>query len=295
MTAPAPATAAEGLAEIGAARPPLRKVLVLQHVPYEPLGTLDRLLRDRRIRIRFCNFARHPDAAPDLDGCDALIVLGGPMNVDEQQRYPHLSTELRLISAALQRGLPVLGICLGAQLLAHALGAAVARLPRAELGWHEVRLLPAGLADPVLRPLGAASPIFHWHGDTFAIPAGATRLAESDLCANQAFRYGRDAYGLQFHLEVDLALIERWLRVHRHELERSAGPEAAQAIRQQSQAWIAAATARGERLFAALLERYGWRPRELPVRLGHRHTAPLGRLELARGEAPGGAAGPGNC
>ncbi len=254
---------------------PLRKVLVLQHAPYEPLGTLDLMLRQRKIRIRFCNFARTPDAEPDLDDCDALIVLGGPMNVGDQPRYPHLKTELRLIEAALHCGVPVLGICLGAQLLAHALGAEVRRNTRPELGWHEVRLLPSGLADPVLSQLGPAAPIFHWHGDTFAIPAGAERLAESDLCAHQAFRYGKHAYGLQFHLEVDQALIERWLRVHKHELELCDGPEAAQAIRRQNDQWIGPAMARGEALFGALLRQFGWQPRETPLQLGHRSTAPI--------------------
>lgn len=253
----------------------LRKVLVLQHVPHEPLGTLDRMLRARKIRIRFCNFARTPEAEPQLSGCDALIVLGGPMNVGDQPRYPHLKTELRLLEAALSQGVPVLGICLGAQLLAHALGAAVGRNNRAELGWHEVRLRPAGLSDPVLGQLGPAAPIFHWHGDTFGIPAGADHLAESDLCGHQAFRYGQRAYGLQFHLEVDQPLIERWLRVHKQELEQSEGPEAAQAIRRQTDLWIAAAMARGERLFGALLGQYGWQAREAPLQLGHRHTVPM--------------------
>lgn len=253
----------------------LRKVLVLQHVPYEPLGTLDRMLRQRKIRIRFCNFARTPQAQPDLDGCDALIVLGGPMGVADQQRYPHLQTELRLIEAALGQGVPVLGICLGAQLLAHALGAAVTPNPRAELGWHEVRLLPAGLQDAVLGRLGPAAPIFHWHSDTFAIPAGAERLAESDLCAHQAFRYGQRAYGLQFHLEVDQPLIERWLRVHKHELERCDGPQAAAEIRRLNGQWIDAAMARGEALFGALLRQFGWQARPAPLLLGHRSTAPL--------------------
>ena len=182
MTEPArlPATLLPSSEPRGELRP-LRKVLVVQHVPFEPLGTLDRLLRAHKIRIRYVNFARVPDAVPDIGDCDALIVLGGPMNVDEQQRHPHLHTELRLIEQALRQQVPVLGICLGAQLLAHALGAAVGRNPQQELGWHRVRLTPAGLVDPVLRHLGADSAIFHWHGDTFALPHAAQHLAESDL------------------------------------------------------------------------------------------------------------------
>lgn len=254
---------------------PLRKVLVVQHVPYEPLGTLDRLLRAHKIRIHYVNFARVPDAAPDIHDCDALIVLGGPMNVDDQHRHPHLRTELRLIEQALRKQVPVLGICLGAQLLAHALGAAVGRNPQPELGWQRVRLTDHGLRDPVLGRLGAESAIFQWHGDTFAIPHGAEHLAESDLCANQAFRWGRLAYGLQFHLEVDLPLVERWLRVHRQELELHRGPEAVPALRLQTGQEIDGAMARGDALFGALLAEFGWRPRPRALHLGHRATGQI--------------------
>lgn len=255
--------------------PPLRKVLVVQHVPFEPLGTLDRLLRAHKIRIRYINFARAPQAVPDIGDCDGLIVLGGPMNVDEQQRHPHLHTELKLIEQALRKQVPVLGICLGAQLLAHALGAPVGRNPQVELGWHTVRLTPQGLRDPVLKHLGAQSAIFQWHGDTFAIPATAEHLAESDLCANQAFRWGQLAYGLQFHLEVDLPLVERWMRVHQHELELSLGLQAEPALRLQTAREIDGAMARGDALFSALLAEFGWRARPKALHLGHRTTGPI--------------------
>jgi len=247
----------------------LRRVLVVQHVPYEPLGALDALLKARKIRIRYVNFARNPDARPDLAGYDALIVLGGPMNVDQQDCHPHLKTELELLTAALGRGMPVLGICLGGQLLAHALGAAVGRNPAKELGWYHVRLTPSGLADPALRLLGEQAPIFQRHGDTFAIPAGGERLAESDLCPNQAFRFGECAYGLQFHLEVDRHLIERWLRLHARELAATRGAEAAQAIHRQTANWIDASQVRAQQVFGQLLHQFGWRPRDLSRQLGH--------------------------
>ncbi len=247
----------------------LRRVLVVQHVPYEPLGALDALLKARKIRIRYVNFARHPDARPDLAGYDALIVLGGPMNVDEQDRHPHLKTELDLLGAALRRGMPVLGICLGGQLLAHALGATVGRNPTKELGWYDVRLTTSGLVDPALRLLGPQTPIFQWHGDTFAIPAGSERLAQSDLCPNQAFRFGERAYGLQFHLEVDQLLIERWLRLHARELASVRGGEAAHTIHQETAAWIEASQRRAQQVFGQLLHQFGWRPREVTRQLGH--------------------------
>lgn len=252
-----------------ARRGELRRVLVVQHVPYEPLGTLDPLLRARKVRVRYVNFSRHPDARPDVAGYDALIVLGGPMNVRDRLRLPHLDTELRLIDGALRAGIPILGICLGAQLLAHALGAAVQANPVAELGWHEVRLTPQGRADPVLAELGDRAPIFHWHADTFELPGGAQLLAESDLCPRQAYSYQGQAWGLQFHLEVDEQLIGRWLQVYHAELARAHGPAAAARIAGETARHIQGAKALSDRLFSRLLGEFGWREREPGRHLGH--------------------------
>ena len=259
--------------------PPLRKVLVVQHVPHEPLGTLDRLLRARKVRIRFVNFARDPEAVPAVTGYDAVIVLGGPMNVTDEAQHPHLRTEMRLLEAALAAGVPILGICLGAQLLAHVLGAHVGRNQEKELGWHPVSLTPAGLEDRALRHLAPAAQIFHWHGDTFALPSGAEQLAHSPLCPQQAFRYGPHAYGLQFHLEADPPLIERWLRLHATELRDVRGPDAAALIRTETLALSASARALGDAVFGDMLQVFGWQPREPTWQLGHRMT-----VELAAGK-----------
>jgi len=166
------------------------KILVFQHVPFEPLGTLDPLLKEYGFRIRYVNFSRDPAQRPSLAGYDALIVLGGPMSVDDTAEYPNLATEVELIREALEQDLHVLGICLGAQLLAKALGGSVAPNGQHEIGWHEVRLTADGAQDPVLSALETPSPLFHWHGDRFELPPGASLLAESGLCDNQAFRYG---------------------------------------------------------------------------------------------------------
>lgn len=187
------------------------KILVFQHVPFEPLGTLDPLLKNAGFRIRYVNFAREPDQVPSLDGYSALIVLGGPMNVDQIAEYPNLATEVTLLQEALDRKLSVLGICLGAQLLARALGANVGSDCVPEIGWHEVQLSNEGKDDPVLSAFNARQQVFQWHEDAMELPDGAIHLASSDVCEVQAFRFGQHAYGFQFHLEVDHSLIDRWL------------------------------------------------------------------------------------
>jgi GMP synthase (glutamine-hydrolysing) len=189
----------------------MSRILVFQHVAAEPLGTLDPLIRRRGHRIKFVNFEREPDAQPAIDRYHGLVVLGGPMNVEDAGQRAHLVTEMRVIEQALRQDKPVLGICLGAQLLAHVLGAPVRRHARAEIGWYELATTPVGRADPVLAPLGERAPVFQWHAYTFDLPAGAQHLARTGSCENQAFRYARSAYGFQFHLEVDRRLIDRWL------------------------------------------------------------------------------------
>lgn len=249
---------------------PRPKVLVFQHVPFEPLGTLDPLLKEHGFRIRYVNFGRDPQYRPRLAGYDALIVLGGPMNADETEAYPNLATEVELIGEALNRGLHVLGICLGAQLLAKALGGDVRANGAHEIGWHEVRLTGAGARDPVLSALGAPAPLFHWHGDRFELPPGAAHLAESDLCANQAFRHGDLALGLQFHLEVDRALIERWLTVpvNRRLLARLEGSVDPDEVRRATPALIDELEAQSRRVFGRWIDQFGLprRRRALPSR-----------------------------
>ncbi len=192
------------------------RVLVFQHVPYEPLGTLDPLLKERGCRLRYVNFGREPESRPRLEGYDALIVLGGPMNADQISTFPNLLTEMEIIREAVGRDMPVLGVCLGAQLLAKALGGDVSRNALREIGWYDVTLTDAGLADPVLQVFGPRCEVFQWHEDGIALPPGGECLAGSALSEVQAFRFGARAYGFQFHLEVNRPLIERWLTVPAH-------------------------------------------------------------------------------
>jgi GMP synthase (glutamine-hydrolysing) len=197
----------------------MKKLLVLQHVAHELLGSLNPLLKRAGFRIRYVNFARHPNAEPSLDGYDGLIILGGPMSVNDANRLPHLVTELRLIEEAMKRDIPVLGVCLGAQLIAKTLGAEVYRNPEKEIGWYDVSPTDHASSDPLLRPLQKTEKIFQWHGETFDMPTSTRHLAFSPLCANQAFRYGANVYGFQFHMEVDEPMIHRWLKVPENQRE----------------------------------------------------------------------------
>lgn len=200
----------------------MKKVLVFQHVAHEILGTLHPLLRQEGFRIRYANFGRgdHPDL--NVESYDGLVILGGPMGVYEADKHRHLADEIRAIQDAIARDKPVLGICLGAQLIAAALGAKVEKGPTKEIGWYDVSLTEDGAKDPVLGCLSPTEKIFQWHQDFFELPKDAVWLATSPACKYQAFRYGANVYGFQFHLEVDEPMIERWLRLSAHaELFRS--------------------------------------------------------------------------
>lgn len=248
----------------------MSRILVFQHVAAEPLGTLDPLIRRRGHRVKFVNFERQPDARPRLERYKGLIVLGGPMNVEDRDRRAHLQTEIEVIGEALAQGKPVLGICLGAQLLAHALGGTVRRHTTSEIGWYELATTEAGRSDPVLGPLGDLSPIFQWHGYTFDLPDGATHLARTSTCENQAFRHGDNAYGFQFHLEMDGPLIERWLNLptYRDDLIAAGLDRDAESIRADTLARIQAMQGRAHEVFNNFLDLIGTPARRRAMQRG---------------------------
>jgi len=194
----------------------MAKVLVFQHVAYEPLGMLDPMLREAKHRIKYVNFYRHPTAQPSLKGYQALIVLGGPMNVDEIKNHPHLQTEVNVIKEAIKKDIPILGICLGAQLIAYALGSDVYTANGLEVGWYDLEKNAEGRKDKVIKHFKETEKLFQWHGRTYDTPQGAVNLLSSKQCKNQAFRYGDKVYGLQFHLEVTEPVIMRWLHLDAH-------------------------------------------------------------------------------
>ena len=242
----------------------MSRVLVFQHVAAEPLGTLDPLIRRRGHRMRFVNFERQPDATPCVDRYRGLIVLGGPMNVEDQARRPHLRVELDAIEQALAQGKPVLGICLGAQLLAHVLGAPVHRHERGEIGWYDLDVTASGREDSVVGVLGGCTPVFQWHHYTYDLPHGACHLARTATCEQQAFRYADNAYGFQFHLEADAALIDRWLGLpaYRDELVAAGFGDAIETIQARTAATADAMRANAHTVFNRFLDLVG-RPARL--------------------------------
>lgn len=236
------------------------RLLVFQHVAHEILGTLDPLLRDAGFRIKYVNFERHPDTVPNLEGYDGLIVLGGPMNVDEVESYPNLKTEVDLIRLAIDKEMPVLGVCLGSQLLAKALGASVVKNSEKEIGWYDVSPTGEGLEDSLLSNFMQTEKIFQWHGDTFDLPEGAKLLASSPLCKHQAFKYGDRVYGFQFHLEVDKPMIERWLRVpeNKKEIEDLKGKIDPDQIKAETPEYISRLNDLSNLVFSDFLELFGY-------------------------------------
>ncbi len=239
------------------------KILVFQHVPYEPLGTLDPLLKESGFRIRYVNFGRNPDVRPTLDKYAAIIVLGGPMNSDQIESYPNLKTEVDVLREAIDRDMSVLGICLGAQLLAKALGGSVRRNKTREIGWYDVDLTEDGAVDPVLSAFSQRQEVFQWHEDGIKLPEHAVHLASSPASDIQAFRHGEHAYGFQFHLEVDSSLINRWLTVpnNRATLEDELGNIDPDSIREQTGHSVDALQALSRQTFSRWIERFELTPR----------------------------------
>ena len=185
-------------------------VLIIKHVDIEGPGLIEYCLRQRKISYQILCLGTD-DLLPKPDGFTHIVLLGGPMNVYEEDHYPFLRTEDLFIKEAIQRGKHILGICLGAQLIAKALGAKVTKAPVTEIGWYDMSLTEEGSTDPLFASLPKTFRVFQWHEDTFEIPKWGKLLATATTVPNQAFRYGDNAYGLQFHLEVTTEMIQEWM------------------------------------------------------------------------------------
>ncbi|MBG6116543.1 MULTISPECIES: glutamine amidotransferase [unclassified Sphingobium] len=194
----------------------LKTAVAIRHVPFEDLGTFEQPLVEAGFRLHYYDIGVDELWTLEPVKTDLVIVLGGPVGVYDTSSYPFLIDEIALLKDRLAANRPTLGICLGAQLMAAALGARVAPGDEKEIGFAPLTLTEAGAQGPLARL--ANVPVLHWHGDSFAIPNGAEKLAETPACANQAFALGPNILGLQFHPEADAKRIERWLIGHACEL-----------------------------------------------------------------------------
>ncbi len=230
-----------------------REACVVRHVAFEDLGTFAPVLSAAGFDLSVMD-AGVDELFEPIVRSDLVVVLGGPIGVYEEDRYPFLSAERKALGQRLRDGLPTLGICLGAQLMAAALGARVYPGAHKEIGWAPVELTAAGTSSCLSKLEG--QPVLHWHGDTFDLPQGAERLASTALYPNQAFAIGSNALALQFHPELDARRFEQWLIGHAGELA-AAGVDVA-AFRAQVRQGGAALRTAAVSLLGHWLERLRW-------------------------------------
>lgn len=192
--------------------------LALKHICLEGPAMLGAFFRQRGWNIEEVNLDRGEFPNKSAEEYDLILILGGPMGVNEEDKYPFLAPEIEYIKKSLKTEVPIVGICLGAQLIAKALGAPVYKNRAVEIGWYEIYLTDAALSDPVLKGLPERFYAFHWHGDTFDLPKNAVLLASSRLCKNQIVRFKPNVYGFQCHFELDDVSIREWLIGYEEEI-----------------------------------------------------------------------------
>jgi len=189
----------------------MKPVLALRHVAHEGLGTIEDAFRQHQVVFSVVDLFKDSLRTFHPEQLAGLVVMGGPMNVDETDQHPFLADEVKWLQQAVDVQLPVLGVCLGSQLLAKALGAKVWPNRVKEIGWYDIELTDAARTDALLADSQPVQRVFQWHGDTFDLPDGAVQLARSVQCEQQAFRYGPSAYALQFHIEMTSEIVADWL------------------------------------------------------------------------------------
>jgi GMP synthase (glutamine-hydrolysing) len=225
----------------------MKRVVVVQHAECEKPGLIAQALESHGYALETVLTSAGEPVPKDLNQAQGLVIMGGPMGVYEQDRYPFLRDEMSLIECALRESKPILGICLGSQLLAAARGAVVSKGRKKEIGWHAVTLTESTFDDPLLKGLDRTFTAYHWHGDVFEAPKGAVSLASSNLTACQAFRYGKNAYGFLFHMEIVPEILEGMLGTFADELkEEGLSPDA---IRRQAQTYLPTLQAIGRHVF----------------------------------------------
>lgn len=232
----------------------MEDILVFQHDPLEELGIFGQVLERHNLSFRYIRLFQGEEPSEEWENLKALVFLGGPMSVHEEERYPFLKWEKAIIRTALKGGVPTLGVCLGAQLIAAAAGAEVYQGNFKEIGWYPISVTIEGEMDSLLGHLSGKAMVFQWHSDGFDLPKGAQRLASSPYYENQAFRIGKDVYGLQFHLEVTPAMIESWMDQHWKELAQVSyvSPDK---IRADTRSYSQTLKHHGERFFSEFIRR----------------------------------------
>lgn len=192
------------------------KVLIVKNIISEGPGTIEDFLREKDVEYSILELFDCKAEIPVLNDFSHLVVMGAPMGVYEIEDYPFLHYETAMIRTFIKTGKSVLGICLGAQMIAHSLGARVYPGGTEEIGWDKVDITDEGMKDPVFSSLAIendnCAEVFQWHGDTFDLPKGAIRISSSKAYENQAFRYKNNVYALQFHIEVQPEIIKEWFR-----------------------------------------------------------------------------------
>ncbi|MDE0343474.1 MAG: glutamine amidotransferase [Deltaproteobacteria bacterium] len=229
-----------------------RRTVVIRHVAFEDLGSFAGPLAERGCRIQYLEAG--PDGFDPAADADLLVVLGGPIGAGDDGQYPFLAEEVRVIERRLAVDRPTLGICLGAQLMARALGARVYGAGRKEIGWGPLSLSEAGAASALALLAPPHASVLHWHGDTFDLPRGALHLASTEVCENQAFGWGERALALQFHPEVTAAGLERWFIGHTLEIETTPDISVAQ-LRDATRRFAPALERQGPEFFRRWLAR----------------------------------------
>ncbi len=199
----------------------MKNILILQHEPHEGLGAWDPLFKSQGRRVVFRNLFAGEKVPLEEELCEweGIVLMGGAMSANDENKLDFIRDELKMIPQAIELKIPLLGVCLGSQLIAKALGAKISRGTQKEIGWHPLQLGISCSKDNLFGGLSGPVMMFQWHGETFELPSGSIHLAKSALYPNQAFRYADRIYGLQFHCEMTDSMIREWVKVGEKELE----------------------------------------------------------------------------
>jgi len=231
------------------------RALIMQNADGEGPGMLAGILAKKGWESRIIPLYLGEEIPSGWCRSDLLMVMGGPMNVYEEDTYPYLAPETAVIREAMNRDMPILGFCLGSQLMAKACGARVRKGHQKEIGWYPVRLTEKGKKDPLFKAFPPEFVVFQWHGDTFEIPEGANRLVQSDAYPNQAMRAGTMGYGFQFHLEVTKAMISEWLLTGEKEIMEMGDDGLAERVLLESEKYLPGIHQLAESFIASYLDR----------------------------------------